>query len=451
MKATATTLAPPIPRSATGLCRLGLGFVLTLGLCLSLLMPARALDASEPTPPTMPPEPTGDVTGRIAQLKESFPAGSFFTASGKSCEPNHASGETCSNCTLSSILPAMGYEGMMGIRDGSTCVSFGRYAFWYLFGIADTTSAYQGEAPAGASIIPISQAIPGDLVVLLTPQGQGYHYGIFDRYQPETGDLYLFDANYAKGVISQVGHNSYFRPEVYHKEQSYAVRADGHALDLFTLEKETMTVAVSTTHSLTASQSATWTSTHPQVASVSQTGQVTAHSTGQTLIIVTNAKGETASCRVTVVTAEELPPEENLDDLEDPLNPDEDGDSSTDGLTPEPEVPEEPEPEVPETPDPEAPEPETPEPEVPQPPITPVPPVTPEQPTLDLPVVNTWVAGQYGDVPSGAWYAPAVATVYEYGLMGSTEPGLFSPSMATSRAMLVTVLHAMAGKPDGAV
>ena len=54
----------------------------------------------------------------------------------------------------------------------------------------------------------------------------------------------------------------------------------------------------------------------------------------------------------------------------------------------------------------------------------------------------------YTDVPAGAWYADAVAAVTEQGLMNGTTSTTFSPSVTTTRSMLVTVLYRMAGSPD---
>ena len=51
----------------------------------------------------------------------------------------------------------------------------------------------------------------------------------------------------------------------------------------------------------------------------------------------------------------------------------------------------------------------------------------------------------YTDVADGAWYANAVADATELGLMQGTGAGAFSPDMATSRGMLVTILARMAG------
>lgn len=62
----------------------------------------------------------------------------------------------------------------------------------------------------------------------------------------------------------------------------------------------------------------------------------------------------------------------------------------------------------------------------------------PDTPLGDLPFV---------DVPSDAWYADAVESVVNAGLMNGTSPTTFSPNSTTDRAMLVTVLYRLEGSP----
>lgn len=54
----------------------------------------------------------------------------------------------------------------------------------------------------------------------------------------------------------------------------------------------------------------------------------------------------------------------------------------------------------------------------------------------------------YDDVPLGAWYASYVYTATEYNLFTGVEPGKFDPNANMTRAMLVTVLHRLEGKPS---
>lgn len=55
----------------------------------------------------------------------------------------------------------------------------------------------------------------------------------------------------------------------------------------------------------------------------------------------------------------------------------------------------------------------------------------------------------FTDVAAGDWYYDAVAYVCGEGLFNGTDDTSFSPNTVMSRAMLVTVLHRMAGAPAG--
>jgi hypothetical protein len=57
---------------------------------------------------------------------------------------------------------------------------------------------------------------------------------------------------------------------------------------------------------------------------------------------------------------------------------------------------------------------------------------------------------QYSDVKTSDWFYGDVAFVTTHGLMSGTsvEPPMFSPNTPMTRAMLVTVLHRLAGSPD---
>ena len=54
----------------------------------------------------------------------------------------------------------------------------------------------------------------------------------------------------------------------------------------------------------------------------------------------------------------------------------------------------------------------------------------------------------YADVAADAWYAGAVQSVTDLGLMVGTGSNTFSPNLTTTRSMLVTILHRMAGEPE---
>ena len=51
-------------------------------------------------------------------------------------------------------------------------------------------------------------------------------------------------------------------------------------------------------------------------------------------------------------------------------------------------------------------------------------------------------------MPSGAWYEDSVQYAYENGLMNGVGGGRFNPSGTAPRAMVVTILHRMAGEPS---
>lgn len=63
-------------------------------------------------------------------------------------------------------------------------------------------------------------------------------------------------------------------------------------------------------------------------------------------------------------------------------------------------------------------------------------------------VVSNEKTLDYNDVKVGAWYYDAVAYVTEKGLMNGTGDKTFSPESNMTRAMLVTVLYRLEGKPD---
>ena len=63
---------------------------------------------------------------------------------------------------------------------------------------------------------------------------------------------------------------------------------------------------------------------------------------------------------------------------------------------------------------------------------------------------RAYAAGYFYDVQPGSWYEKSVDFVYENGLMNGTGGGKFEPMTSMSRAMLVTVLHRMAGEPQAA-
>ena len=64
-----------------------------------------------------------------------------------------------------------------------------------------------------------------------------------------------------------------------------------------------------------------------------------------------------------------------------------------------------------------------------------------------LPVVEVMPPLPFVDVPDDADYRDSVVYVYENDLMNGTSENTFEPETETSRAMLVTILHRIEGKP----
>ncbi len=54
----------------------------------------------------------------------------------------------------------------------------------------------------------------------------------------------------------------------------------------------------------------------------------------------------------------------------------------------------------------------------------------------------------FTDVKEGDWFHDAVRYVYDNGLMDGVGDGQFAPNATTNRAMVVTILHRLAGEPD---
>ena len=75
--------------------------------------------------------------------------------------------------------------------------------------------------------------------------------------------------------------------------------------------------------------------------------------------------------------------------------------------------------------------------------------VLPSGPTAETRTAlsNAAPASGYSDVPSDAWYAEAVAYCRKNNLMSGTSDTKFSPDEPLTRAMIVTVLHRLAGSP----
>ncbi len=70
------------------------------------------------------------------------------------------------------------------------------------------------------------------------------------------------------------------------------------------------------------------------------------------------------------------------------------------------------------------------------------------EPVVEPPLELLW-ENPYKDVPSGSWYYSSVAFVCESGLFTGVSADNFQPENKMNRAMLVTVLHRLAGQPTG--
>ena len=71
----------------------------------------------------------------------------------------------------------------------------------------------------------------------------------------------------------------------------------------------------------------------------------------------------------------------------------------------------------------------------------------PANDVLEFPDDQEGTTLPFTDVSSSDWFYDAVAYVYENGLMGGTGNNQFSPSVTTTRAMIVTILHRLEGEP----
>ena len=59
-------------------------------------------------------------------------------------------------------------------------------------------------------------------------------------------------------------------------------------------------------------------------------------------------------------------------------------------------------------------------------------------------------SGLFQDVPAGAWYADAVASVAADGLMQGVAAGRFAPERTVTRGQITAILHRLAGAPSAA-
>ena len=71
---------------------------------------------------------------------------------------------------------------------------------------------------------------------------------------------------------------------------------------------------------------------------------------------------------------------------------------------------------------------------------------------LLLSLTPAFAAGKtpFSDVPAGAWYEDAAASMNEQGYVNGVSATAFDPDGSMTRAMVVTILHRMGGYPLGA-
>lgn len=74
--------------------------------------------------------------------------------------------------------------------------------------------------------------------------------------------------------------------------------------------------------------------------------------------------------------------------------------------------------------------------------------VTAGESVVEIPVQINAALGTYEDVAEDSWYYEAVKTMGELGLISGVSDTEFAPDISMTRAMLVTVLHRMAGTPE---
>ena len=64
-----------------------------------------------------------------------------------------------------------------------------------------------------------------------------------------------------------------------------------------------------------------------------------------------------------------------------------------------------------------------------------------------IPAVHDCPSEKFTDVDQSAWYHEGVDYAILKGMMNGTEPTLFEPNSTTTRAMIVTILYRLEGKP----
>lgn len=273
-----------------------ISMLLILVMSLSL-MPMITAGAEAATLPNR----TGNVQQRIEQLKQIYPNGSWYSSNienPKSCG-DVVSG--CTNCNIKNIAEAWGVKNVFTWGCG-TCVSFARFAFWFIFGVADNTSAYDGGTPSDTTKITniTSQTVllPGDLVVFGTSSSNG-HYAI---YLGGTGNnRTYYHANI--GGRTMVSYGTTYTS----KTISYVIRANNYD----TINGSSPTGASSLTINMTGTPSST----------ITQGSAVYLRGTISSNYNITSAKSEVKSISGTVALTKTISPgKKTVDILNDGLD-----------------------------------------------------------------------------------------------------------------------------------
>ena len=87
------------------------------------------------------------------------------------------------------------------------------------------------------------------------------------------------------------------------------------------------------------------------------------------------------------------------------------------------------------------------DPTVPAAPTRPTQPTAPTQPTQPTQPIVTPLWQRFKDLDPQGWYIGELEAILQAGLMNGTGPDTFEPGLATSRAMIVTILYRLEGEP----
>lgn len=199
-------------------------------------------------------------------------------------------------------------------------------------------------------------------------------------------------------------------------------------------EGQSAQLTVKITPENATNSSVKWESDNTAVLSVTQDGYITAHNKGvATITVISVAQSEMKDSRMISVTASSSGGGGGSSG----------GGSSGGGSSSH----------KPSKPDKKPAKPE-PKPETkPETPAVIPPSVKPQQPVPGVPVittappVNPTINTDFTDVPQTHWASEPIQDVVSRGLFVGTEPNEFSPNESMSRAMVVTVLHRLAGEP----